>query len=61
MPSRRRIGLARACVTALLVWFEKSTQVTTVDLNAAANGETLYRELGFGPPAKPPLQLRIER
>ena len=43
----RRRGYARACLTALLAWFEADTDSRIIDLHASGEGETLYRSLGF--------------
>lgn len=48
-PEHRRRGLARACVGALLDWFEHEAGVPVVDLAASPDGEPLYRTLGFTP------------
>jgi GNAT superfamily N-acetyltransferase len=65
LPAYRRRGYARAVLTALLEWFT-SIGVQRVDLRAAADGEPLYRSVGFseglaptltltiGPPTRPP-------
>ena len=45
-PGHRRRGYSRACLTALLSWFD-GQGVTTVDLRASADGEPLYADLGF--------------
>ena len=45
-PEHRRRGHARACLAALLAWFDARC-VPMVDLNATAEGEPLYRDLGF--------------
>jgi ribosomal protein S18 acetylase RimI-like enzyme len=45
-PAYRRRGYARAIVTALLTWFDEFG-LTRVDLNASADGQSLYRSLGF--------------
>ncbi|GAA2353694.1 hypothetical protein Cme02nite_46170 [Catellatospora methionotrophica] len=52
----RRRGLSRACMTALLDWFA-GRGVSAVDLRATADGEPLYRALGFAPVAHPTLRL----
>ncbi|MFF1920033.1 GNAT family N-acetyltransferase [Streptomyces sp. NPDC058221] len=57
-PRRRRLGHARACLDALLTWFELETRVTVVNLNATGDGAGLYESFGFAPPANPSLQLR---
>jgi GNAT superfamily N-acetyltransferase len=45
-PGHRRRGYSRACLTALLSWFD-GQGVTTVDLRASADGEPLYADVGF--------------
>jgi ribosomal protein S18 acetylase RimI-like enzyme len=45
-PRYRRRGHARAILTALLDWFD-DRGLTRVDLNASAEGQALYRSLGF--------------
>lgn len=57
-PRRRRPGRARACLGALLGWFEQETRVTVVDLSTARDGAGLYESFGFAPPRHPSLQLR---
>lgn len=57
-PQRRRLGHARACLDALLAWFEQETRVTVVNLNATGDGAGLYESFGFAPPRHPSLQLR---
>lgn len=42
----RRRGYSRACMEALLRWFEDEG-VGAVDLRASPDGENLYTELGF--------------
>ncbi len=44
--SARRRGYARAVMVALLDWFARE-DVHVVELHATADGEPLYRELGF--------------
>jgi ribosomal protein S18 acetylase RimI-like enzyme len=58
-PRRRRLGYARACLVALLDWFDRDTDATTVQLNATAEGIDLYRSLGFDQPRHPTLRLRL--
>ncbi|WP_049572718.1 GNAT family N-acetyltransferase [Streptomyces sp. SBT349] len=58
-PRFRRRGLARACVHALLRWFETDTPVGLVNLNATTGGQELYTGLGFAAPAFPALQARL--
>jgi ribosomal protein S18 acetylase RimI-like enzyme len=45
-PAYRRRGYGRAVVTALLTWFDERG-LTRVDLNTSAEGQSLYRGLGF--------------
>jgi ribosomal protein S18 acetylase RimI-like enzyme len=45
-PGYRKRGYARAIVTGLLSWFD-GRGLTRVDLNASADGQSLYRSLGF--------------
>lgn len=56
---RRRLGLARACLDALLAWYRTETEVRTIDLNATSYGIELYQSLGFDAPRYPALQLRL--
>jgi GNAT superfamily N-acetyltransferase len=49
-PAYRRRGYSRACMEALLAWFE-GRGVAAVDLHASRYGEPLYRSLGFAPPS----------
>ncbi|HEY1174513.1 MAG TPA: GNAT family N-acetyltransferase [Phytomonospora sp.] len=60
-PEFRGRGLARACVSALLTWFTDETAATTVRLTATADGESLYRALGFTDPRDRILQARLTR
>lgn len=52
----RRRGFSRACMEALLGWFAEGG-VSTVDLRATADGEPLYRALGFAPVSHTSLRL----
>lgn len=45
-PPYRRRGYSRACLTALLEWYQRRG-VRRVDLKASPAGEPLYRSLGF--------------
>jgi ribosomal protein S18 acetylase RimI-like enzyme len=45
-PGHRRRGYSRACLQALLNWFD-GQGVTAVDLTASVDGEALYASLGF--------------
>jgi GNAT superfamily N-acetyltransferase len=51
----RRQGLARQIMVALLDWFDEQG-VRTVELHATADGEPLYRALGFSD--DPPMAMR---
>ena len=57
-PAYRRRGYGRATLVALLAWL-RSTGITTVDLHATPDGESLYRSLGFAEPTEPALTLRF--
>lgn len=46
-PEWRRKGASRAAMEALLAWFD-DRGVASVELHATADGEPLYRSLGFG-------------
>ena len=59
LPAFQRRGYARACVTALLDWFERETDARRLDLSATTSGEPLYRSLGFAPSPYPALRLRL--
>jgi len=58
-PGARRRGHARACVSAVLAWFDEETDVRVVDLSATADGAGLYRSLGFDVPRTTALQRRV--
>lgn len=45
-PAYRRRGFSRACMQALLAWYEERG-VSSVDLRASPDGEPLYTSLGF--------------
>lgn len=45
-PAYRRRGFSRACMTALLAWFD-GLGVRSVDLRASVQGESMYASLGF--------------
>ncbi|GAA1819384.1 GNAT family N-acetyltransferase [Planosporangium flavigriseum] len=55
-PQHRRRGYSRACMQALLDWFQRRG-VTRVDLRASAEGEPLYRSLGFERTRDPAMRL----
>ena len=57
-PGARRRGHARACVSAVLAWFDEETDVRVVDLSATADAVELYRSLGFDVPRHVVLQRR---
>jgi GNAT superfamily N-acetyltransferase len=57
-PRWRRRGLARTALTALLDWFAESGAVS-VTLSATAEGEPLYRSLGFARQQHPALRLSL--
>ncbi|TDC37144.1 GNAT family N-acetyltransferase [Micromonospora sp. KC213] len=57
-PGYRRRGYSRACLTALLDWYREHG-VGRVDLRASAEGEPLYRSLGFADVSGPTLRLRL--
>ncbi|WP_157249459.1 GNAT family N-acetyltransferase [Nonomuraea typhae] len=48
-PGHRRRGHGRAIMNALMAWY-RDNDVTRVDLHATADGEPLYRSLGFTQP-----------
>lgn len=56
-PRRRRRGHARACVAALLDWFDHN-DVAVVELAATDDGVDLYTSLGFTPARFPVLRRR---
>lgn len=60
-PGFRRRGLARACVVALMDWFENETGVGQVELHATDYGIELYRDLGFNESKYPSLRFRTAR
>ena len=60
-PDFRRQGLARACVVALMEWFEDETDVGQVELHATDEGIDLYRGLGFSESRFPTLRFRTTR
>lgn len=60
-PDFRRRGLARACVVALMEWFQDETGVGQVELHATDDGIDLYRGLGFSESSFPTLRFRTTR
>ncbi|GAA2653754.1 N-acetyltransferase [Paractinoplanes durhamensis] len=57
-PDLRRRGYSRQCMTALLAWF-RTRGIRKVDLRASADGEPLYRSLGFVRTSEPAMRLRL--
>ncbi|WP_329004440.1 GNAT family N-acetyltransferase [Kribbella sp. NBC_00709] len=60
-PAFRRRGMARACVIALMDWFENETGVGQVELHATDYGIELYRDLGFVEAKYPSLRFRTAK
>jgi GNAT superfamily N-acetyltransferase len=54
-PRWRGRGFSRACVTALLEWFDER-DVRIVELHATGAGEGLYRSLGFARTDEPAMR-----
>lgn len=54
----RRRGLGRAVMSALVEWC-RDNGVRSVELHATADGDALYRSLGFGEPHRPNLRLSL--
>ncbi len=57
-PEFRRQGLARQVMQGILAWFAEQ-QISVVELHATADGEPLYRSLGFDEPPNPQLGVRL--
>ena len=57
-PAYRRRGFSRACMTALLAWYEQRG-IGAIDLRASAEGEPLYASLGFVRNRDPGMRLFI--
>ncbi|GAA2700579.1 GNAT family N-acetyltransferase [Micromonospora olivasterospora] len=57
-PGCRRRGYSRACLEALLEWFA-GRGVRKIDLRASADGEPLYRSLGFVAVSGPTMRLNL--
>ncbi|MFI5489865.1 GNAT family N-acetyltransferase [Micromonospora echinaurantiaca] len=55
-PRYRRRGYSPACMEALLAWYRRRA-VTKIDLRASADGEPLYRALGFVRTTGPTMRL----
>ncbi|MEU4196515.1 GNAT family N-acetyltransferase [Kribbella sp. NPDC026611] len=60
-PDFRRRGLARACVVALMDWFQDETAVGQVELHATDYGADLYLGLGFIEAKYPTMRFRTTR
>ena len=60
-PAHRRCGYGRACLTALLTWFDTDTGVRVVHLNATPDGAGMYQSAGFREPAFPSMRLLLRR
>ena len=57
-PAFRRRGYSRMCMRELLGWFG-ARGVLRVVLNASAEGQPLYTELGFGFSGDPMMRLKL--
>ena len=57
----RRRGLARACVVALMDWFQDEAAVGQVELHATDDGIALYRDLGFIEARFPTMRFRTAK
>ncbi|MFI0236279.1 GNAT family N-acetyltransferase [Streptomyces sp. NPDC016845] len=55
-PEHRRKGYSRACVEALLAWYQERG-VRRIDLHATPQGEPLYASLGFSRTPSPAMRL----
>ena len=60
-PAHRRCGYGRACLNALLTWFDTDTSVRLVDLNATPDGVGMYLSAGFGEAPSPSMWLHLRR
>ena len=60
-PEYRRLGLSRACVEQLLMWFRDVTDANDVGLFATDSGASLYESLGFGGRPNPAMSLNLQR
>jgi GNAT superfamily N-acetyltransferase len=60
-PAHRRCGYGRACLGALLTWFDTDTSVRVVGLNATPEGAGMYVSAGFGEAAFPSMRLHVRR
>ncbi len=59
-PEHRKRGYSRACMEALLDWYEQRG-ITEVNLNTSESGERLYRSLGFVRSPEPAMRLMLPR
>jgi GNAT superfamily N-acetyltransferase len=59
-PDHRRQGYSRACMQRLLAWYQQRG-IIKVDLRASAQGEPLYRSLGFVRTPDPAMRLTLLR
>jgi GNAT superfamily N-acetyltransferase len=57
-PDMRRRGYSRACMTALLEWYQQQG-ISKIALRASPNGEPLYRSLGFARTKDPAMRLDL--
>lgn len=57
-PAMRRRGYSRACMRALLGWYEERG-VRRIDLHASPEGEPLYASLGFARTPAPAMRLTL--
>jgi len=60
-PAHRRAGHGRACLSALLTWFQTDTSVRVVHLSATPEGAGMYQSAGFYEPAFPSMRLQLKR
>lgn len=61
VEDHRRRGYARACVQALVSWFDHETPAERVDLAASEDGLALYQSLGWVRRPQPTLSLTLAR
>lgn len=54
-------GHGRACLQALLRWFERETDVLTITLTASPDGQRLYEQYGFRLSTYPLMRLKLRR
>lgn len=60
-PDHRRYGYGRACLTALITWFDTDTRVCVIHLNATPDGAGMYQSAGFREAAFPSMRLLLTR